>query len=94
MLAYTGVVARLTTRTVTSLASVPAAAWDALAHGGCPFLQHGFLRALELSGSVGDEAGWRPVYVLVEEVSEAGRGRLVWPRVDAHRYTPSSAARA
>ena len=68
MLAYTGVVARLTTRTVTSLASVPAAAWDALAHGGCPFLQHGFLRALELSGSVGDEAGWRPVYVLVEEV--------------------------
>lgn len=57
----------LTTRTVTSLESVDAASWDALAHEGCPFLQHGFLRALELSGSIGDEAGWRPVYVLVED---------------------------
>lgn len=67
MLAYTGVVARLTTRTVTSLESVSAADWEALAHGGCPFLAHGFLLALERSGSVGVEAGWRPVYVLVEE---------------------------
>src|SRR5690606_25916712 len=62
-----GHVPDLTTRTVTSLAGVDPTAWDALAHEGCPFLRHGFLRALELSGSTGDEAGWRPVYVLVED---------------------------
>lgn len=70
MLAYTGVVPRLTTRTVTSLESVSAAAWGALAHGGCPFVEYGFLRALELSRSVGVEAGWRPIYVIVEEAPE------------------------
>ncbi len=47
-----------------------AASWDALDHGGSPFLEHGFLRALERSGSIGEESGWRPLYVLVEEVSE------------------------
>lgn len=79
MLAYTLPLPELTTRTVTSLASVPPAAWDALAHGGCPFLEHGFLRALELSGSVGDEAGWRPVYVLVEELPGPGADDLAAP---------------
>ncbi|HEY8378184.1 MAG TPA: peptidogalycan biosysnthesis protein [Nannocystis sp.] len=68
-----------TTRTVTSLASVDPASWDALAHEGCPFLRHGFLRALELSGSIGDEPGWRPVYILVEESAESAgsKARLV-----------------
>lgn len=74
MLAYTRHVPDLTTRTVTSLVSVDPASWDALAHEGCPFLRHGFLRALELSGSVGDEPGWRPVYVLVEQGGAAGAG--------------------
>lgn len=74
MLAYTGHVPDLTSRTVTSLASVDPASWDALAHEGSPFLQHGFLRALELSGSIGDEAGWRPVYVLVERPGAPGAG--------------------
>lgn len=74
MLAYTSHVPDLTTRSVTSLASVDAASWDALAHEGCPFLKHGFLRALELSGSIGDEAGWRPVYVLVEQHGAGGAG--------------------
>lgn len=64
--------ADLTTRTVSSLESVDPAHWDALAHAGSPFLEHGFLRALELSGSVGAAAGWRPVYVLVESAGAAG----------------------
>lgn len=70
MLAYTRPLPDLTTRTVTSLASVEPASWDALAHGGSPFLEYGFLRALELSGSVGEAAGWRPVYVLVEQSAD------------------------
>ena len=60
----------LTSRVVSSLASVDAAQWNALEHGPSPFSEHGFLRALERSGSVGPEAGWDPVYILVEAPAE------------------------
>ncbi|MCA9660020.1 MAG: N-acetyltransferase [Myxococcales bacterium] len=59
----------LTARVVESLESVDAAAWDALDHGPSPFTLHGFLRALERSGSVGAEAGWQPIYVVVERAA-------------------------
>ncbi len=49
---------------VTRLAGVDREAWDALDHGPSPFLRHGFLQALEDSGSVGGRSGWNPVYVL------------------------------
>jgi predicted N-acyltransferase len=48
-----------------SLTSVDGAAWNALDHGASPFLEWGFLRALELSGSVGGSSGWSPTYLLV-----------------------------
>jgi predicted N-acyltransferase len=66
----------LSVRTLHDLSSVDAATWDALDHGRSPFLEHGFLRALELSGSVGDRAGWRPRYLLAETPPGADR-RLV-----------------
>ena len=48
-------------------------AWDALDHGPSPFLRHGFLRALEDSGSIGGKrSGWHPVYLLAER-----RGTLI-----------------
>src|SRR5262245_37041262 len=57
-------------RGVGSIAGVDAAAWDALDHGPSPFLRHGFLRALEDSGSIGGagrrRSGWSPVYLLAE----------------------------
>lgn len=56
----------LTTRVVPSLASVAVARWNALDHGSSPFTEHGFLMALERSGSVSTAAGWEPHYVLVE----------------------------
>ncbi len=59
--------ADLTLRVLDDLESVDAASWDALDHGPSPFTEYGFLRALELSGSVGREAGWQPVYILLEE---------------------------
>ncbi len=62
----------LTTRVVPSLASVDAAQWNALEHGPSPFTEHGFLRALERSGSVGAKAGWDPAYVLVEAPADVG----------------------
>ncbi len=51
-----------------SLSSVDPAAWDALQHHGSPFLEHGFLRALERSRSIGPGSGWDPHYLLAEWV--------------------------
>lgn len=56
----------LTIRLLRDLTGVDPAAWDALDHGGSPFLEHGFLRALERSGSIGEAAGWDPYYLLAE----------------------------
>ncbi|WP_258182694.1 GNAT family N-acetyltransferase [Enhygromyxa salina] len=48
-----------------SIEGVNSASWNALDHAPSPFLEWGFLRALELSGSVGVAAGWDPHYLLV-----------------------------
>lgn len=62
--------AKLAVRAVRSIGQIDAAAWDALDHGPSPFLRHGFLRALEESGSIGGtgrrRSGWAPVYLLAE----------------------------
>ena len=62
--------AKLAVRAVASISGVEQAAWDALEHGPSPFLRHGFLRALEDSGSIGGtgrrRSGWAPAYLLAE----------------------------
>lgn len=72
---------KIAVRAVPSIAGIDAAAWDGLDHGASPFLRHGFLRALEESGSIdpGDarsskkrRSGWSSVYLLAEQA-----GRLV-----------------
>jgi predicted N-acyltransferase len=68
----------LTIRLLRDLSGVDPAAWDALDHGGSPFLEHGFLGALTRSGSIGARAGWDPYYLLAEVVDgSAGTARLV-----------------
>jgi uncharacterized protein len=66
--------AKLAVRVVASIAQIDAPAWDALDHGPSPFLRHGFLRALEESGSIGGtgrrRSGWTPVYLLAERAGE------------------------
>ena len=57
---------RLGVRAVNDLSSVNPADWDALDHGQSPFLEHGFLRSLEVSGSIGGDSGWAPIYLLAE----------------------------
>jgi len=58
---------------VGSIAEVDAAAWDGLDHGPSPFLRHGFLRALEESGSIDTasarkrRSGWSGLYLLAEQ---------------------------
>lgn len=49
-------------KSFSSLAEIPSAAWDELQHGDFPFSRHAYLRALETSGSVGEGAGWTPLY--------------------------------
>jgi hypothetical protein len=68
----------LTIRLLRDLAGVDPAQWDALDHGSSPFLEHGFVRALERSGSIGASAGWDPYYVIAEVVDEGAQSaRLV-----------------
>ena len=49
-------------RVVTTIADLPASAWNALA-GDSPFVQHAFLHALETTGCVGAPIGWEPVHL-------------------------------
>src|SRR6185369_3225325 len=71
-------VEKLAIRVVGTIADIEASAWDALDHGPSPFLRHGFLRALEESGSTDPatskkrRSGWSGLYLLAEQ-----GGRLV-----------------
>lgn len=56
--------ARLTQ--VDTILDVPADAWNALCGTGQPFVQHGFLAALEASQSVCAGNGWSPAHALLE----------------------------
>ncbi|TPW16893.1 MAG: hypothetical protein FD130_874 [Halothiobacillaceae bacterium] len=49
------------------LTTLPAASWNALAGDDNPFLRHEFLAALERHHCVGEQAGWWPQHLLVEE---------------------------
>ena len=42
--------------------------WDGLMGAANPFCRYGFLQALELSGCVGQQTGWRPLHLVVSEI--------------------------
>jgi predicted N-acyltransferase len=63
----TGAPGTISVRVETRIAKIPATIWDGLDHGPSPFLRHGFLQALEDSGSIGRRSGWGPVYLLAEQ---------------------------
>jgi uncharacterized protein len=54
-------------RRLASLAEVPRAAWNGLELRGNPFLDWCYLEGLERSGAVGDETGWRPSHLVLED---------------------------
>ena len=56
----------ITARIARAVGDVDAVQWNALAGSGDPFLSHAFLSLLETSGSVGDDAGWSPLPLLVD----------------------------
>ena len=53
-------------RIAAGVGGLDAAEWDRVA-GAHPFVSHGFLSALEESGSVGPGTGWTPTPILIEE---------------------------
>ncbi|MEM9254421.1 MAG: GNAT family N-acetyltransferase [Pseudomonadota bacterium] len=52
---------------VTSLTSVEATEWDAVADIDYPFLSHHFLAGLERTGCTNAESGWQPCHVVVRK---------------------------
>jgi predicted N-acyltransferase len=54
-------------RLAPGVASIDAAHWDALAGPDDPFLSHAFLAALEDSASVGADAGWSALPILIDD---------------------------
>ena len=83
-------------RLLRRIADCPAADWDRCADPAAagrpddPFVTHGFLSALEASGSVDPRAGWTPLHMLAEDaagrvvaalplyVKDHGRGEFVF----------------
>ncbi len=57
---------------ITTLATIEAAAWNALA-GDSPFLRHEFLIALEHSGCVGHGTTWQPCISWFATTTSVGR---------------------
>lgn len=51
-------------KTVSHIAELPAAEWDAMVPTGQPFARHAFLSALEESGSLGTNSGWQPEHLV------------------------------
>ena len=56
----------VTARLADGVSTIPAAAWDACAGPGNPFVGHAFLTALEASGSVGGRSGWQPLPIVID----------------------------
>ncbi len=54
-------------RFIKHIADVDASNWDRLTTHGGPFVSHAFLCALESSGSVGQDTGWLPHHLVIED---------------------------
>ncbi|MDO9322639.1 MAG: GNAT family N-acetyltransferase [Pseudomonas sp.] len=71
--------------TLERLSDLPAPLWDALLPADQVFLQHGFLSALEDSGSVAPNTGWKPSHRLLADAQ--GRPLAAMPLyLKSHSY--------
>ena len=57
----------LTLDLATSIDTVPAAEWDAVAGRANPFVSHAFLAAMEAGGATGGDSGWGPTHLVVRQ---------------------------
>ena len=63
----------LTLDLATSIDTVPAAEWDAVAGRANPFVSHAFLAAMEAGGATGGDSGLDPTHLVLRDAG----GRLV-----------------
>jgi predicted N-acyltransferase len=68
---------------LATLASIDAAAWNALA-GDSPFLRHEFLLALEQTGCVGDATTWQPCYIVARDERGLAGALPLFIKYDSH----------
>ncbi|HJS34747.1 MAG TPA: GNAT family N-acetyltransferase [Pseudoxanthomonas sp.] len=84
-------------RFFSSLANVPASAWDALHDGRNPFVSHAFLHGLETEGCLREEWGWTPHHATAWDgdllvaaapgyLKENSHGEFVFDHAWAHAY--------
>ncbi len=69
-------VSLLRARFLKGIADVDAAAWNALAGDGQPFVRHEFLLALEQSGCAAPRTGWTPRHLVIEDARGHAVGAL------------------
>lgn len=61
--------------------------WQALRHSRYPFLDYDFLLALESSGSIGQETGWLPYYIVAYNDTESDPIEWIVPAfIKTHSY--------
>ena len=77
--------AAITVKVIERIDAVSADDWDACVGSDHPFVRHGFLHALEESGSVSAAKGWLPQHLVIED--EDGRINAVCPLyLKSHSY--------
>ncbi len=62
--------AAFTARVLDGAAALDADQWNRLAGAGNPFLMHGFISALEDSGSATAKTGWRPFHIALYDAQD------------------------
>lgn len=84
-------------RFLSSLADMPASAWDALHDGSNPFVSHAFLHGLEAHGCLREEWGWTPHHATLWRegrlvaaapgyLKDNSHGEFVFDHAWAHAY--------
>ena len=67
-----------------SIHAIAPDAWNALNSTGYPGLLHGFLSALEDSGSIGEGTGWRPLYVTATDATGLAGAMACFFKTDSY----------
>ena len=76
---------KLTVTPTDRISSISAADWNHCSGADNPFISHGFLNALETSGSASRQTGWQPHHLVLRDT--AGQIRAVMPMyLKSHSY--------
>lgn len=54
-------------RIIEHISDIDESAWQSLWQSEYPFIQYGFLATLERARCIGDNTGWQPLYIVVED---------------------------